>query len=78
MRALRDINITEILTDDLPIIMDLINDLDVPRKQDPDFLKVVSDAVQFLGLKPEHSVIVKVKCFLLIVFNRCLLLFVRV
>ena len=45
MRALRDFNIPKIVTDDLPVFMGLIGDLfpalDVPRKRDPEFEKVV-------------------------------------
>ena len=45
MRALRDFNIPKIVTDDLPVFMGLIGDLfpalDVPRKRDPEFEKVI-------------------------------------
>jgi dynein heavy chain len=45
MRALRDFNIPKIVTDDLPVFMGLIGDLfpalDVPRKRDLNFEKVI-------------------------------------
>uniref|UniRef100_A0A8B9S1G8 Dynein axonemal heavy chain 17 n=1 Tax=Accipiter nisus TaxID=211598 RepID=A0A8B9S1G8_9AVES len=45
MRALRDFNIPKIVTDDLPVFMGLIGDLfpalDVPRKRDLNFEKVL-------------------------------------
>ena len=45
MRALRDFNIPKIVTDDMPVFMGLIGDLfpaiDVPRKRDPEFEKIV-------------------------------------
>ena len=45
MRALRDFNIPKIVTDDMPVFMGLIGDLfpalDVPRKRDADFEKVI-------------------------------------
>uniref|UniRef100_H2YYC1 Uncharacterized protein n=1 Tax=Ciona savignyi TaxID=51511 RepID=H2YYC1_CIOSA len=58
MRALRDFNIPKIVTDDLPVFMGLIGDLfpalDVPRKRDPDFEKIV---------KVSHSSIFVLFCF---------------
>ena len=64
MRALRDFNIPKIVTDDLPVFMGLIGDLfpalDVPRKRDPDFEKVIKNAVLNLHLQPEDSFVLKV------------------
>jgi len=65
MRALRDFNIPKIVTDDLPVFMGLIGDLfpalDVPRKRDPDFEKVIKSAVLHLHLQPEDSFVLKVR-----------------
>jgi len=64
MRALRDFNIPKIVTDDLPVFMGLIGDLfpalDVPRKRDPEFEKVIKNAVLHLRLQPEDSFVLKV------------------
>jgi dynein heavy chain, axonemal len=64
MRALRDFNIPKIVTDDLPIFMGLIGDLfpalDVPRKRDLEFEKVIKDAVAQLHLQSEDSFVLKV------------------
>jgi len=64
MRALRDFNIPKIVTDDLPIFMGLIGDLfpalDVPRKRDAQFEKVIKEAVVSLHLQPEDSFVLKV------------------
>ena len=64
MRALRDFNIPKIVTDDLPIFMGLIGDLfpalDVPRKRDAAFEKVIKEAVVSLHLQPEDSFVLKV------------------
>lgn len=53
MRALRDFNIPKIVTDDLPVFMGLIGDLfpalDVPRKRDLNFEKVI------LAFPPPHT-----------------------
>jgi len=63
MRALRDFNIPKIVTDDLPVFMGLIGDLfpalDVPRKRDPEFEKVIKNAVLNLHLQPEDSFVLK-------------------
>jgi len=65
MRALRDFNIPKIVTDDLPVFMGLIGDLfpalDVPRKRDPEFEKVIKNAVLQLHLQPEDSFVLKVR-----------------
>ena len=68
MRALRDFNIPKIVTDDVPIFMGLIGDLfpalDVPRKRDIDFEKMVKQAAIDLQLQPEDNFILKVAlCF---------------
>jgi len=68
MRALRDFNIPKIVTDDVPIFMGLIGDLfpalDVPRKRDVDFEKMVKQAAIDLQLQPEDNFILKVSlCF---------------
>lgn len=64
MRALRDFNIPKIITDDLPVFMGLIGDLfpalDVPRKRDPDFEKLIRQAALDLKLQPEDNFILKV------------------
>lgn len=64
MRALRDFNIPKIVTDDVPVFMGLIGDLfpalDVPRKRDLDFEKMVRQAAIDLKLQPEDNFILKV------------------
>ena len=64
MRALRDFNLPKIVTDDVPIIMGLIGDLfpalDVPRKRDLDFEKLVRQATLEQKLQPEDNFILKV------------------
>lgn len=69
MRALRDYNIPKIVSDDVPVFMGLIGDLfpalDVPRKRDTDFEKLVKQAALDLKLQPEDSFILKVDCLLL-------------
>ncbi|CAF0885207.1 unnamed protein product, partial [Didymodactylos carnosus] len=64
MRALRDFNIPKIVTDDTPVFMGLIGDLfpalDVPRKRNLEFEKLVKQATVDLKLQPEDSFILKV------------------
>ncbi|XP_076855598.1 dynein axonemal heavy chain 17-like [Brachyhypopomus gauderio] len=64
MRALRDFNIPKIVMDDMPVFMGLIGDLfptlDVPRKRDMDFEKVVRQSVLDLKLQAEDSFVMKV------------------
>ncbi|XP_040845777.1 dynein heavy chain 17, axonemal isoform X2 [Ochotona curzoniae] len=64
MRALRDFNIPKIVTDDLPVFMGLIGDLfpalDVPRKRDPNFEKVIKQSILELRLQAEDSFVLKV------------------
>ncbi|CAF4186884.1 unnamed protein product, partial [Rotaria magnacalcarata] len=64
MRALRDFNIPKIVTDDMPVFMGLIGDLfpalDVPRKRNLDFEKLIKQATVDLKLQPEDSFILKV------------------
>ncbi|KAJ8925640.1 hypothetical protein NQ315_009485 [Exocentrus adspersus] len=64
MRALRDFNIPKIVTDDVPVFMGLIGDLfpalDVPRKRDPDFEKMIKLTTADLKLQPEEGFILKV------------------
>ncbi|XP_007535628.1 dynein axonemal heavy chain 17 [Erinaceus europaeus] len=64
MRALRDFNIPKIVTDDLPVFMGLIGDLfpalDVPRKRDLNFEKVIKQSVVELKLQAEDSFVLKV------------------
>ncbi|NXH15458.1 DYH17 protein, partial [Bucco capensis] len=64
MRALRDFNIPKLVTDDLPIFMGLIGDLfpnlDVPRKKDLDFEKIIKQSMLELKLQPEESFLQKV------------------
>ncbi|KAB1266021.1 Dynein heavy chain 17; axonemal [Camelus dromedarius] len=64
MRALRDFNIPKIITDDLPVFMGLIGDLfpalDVPRKRDLNFEKVIKQSILELKLQAEDSFVLKV------------------
>ncbi|GLG99541.1 Dynein heavy chain, cytoplasmic [Gryllus bimaculatus] len=64
MRALRDFNIPKIVTDDIPIFMGLIGDLfpalDVPRKRDLEFEKLVKQSAVELKLQPEDNFILKI------------------
>ncbi|XP_036766314.2 dynein axonemal heavy chain 17 [Manis pentadactyla] len=64
MRALRDFNIPKIVTDDLPVFMGLIGDLfpalDVPRKRDLNFEKVIKQSIVELRLQAEDSFVLKV------------------
>ncbi|XP_067164351.1 dynein axonemal heavy chain 17 [Apteryx mantelli] len=64
MRALRDFNIPKIVTDDLPVFMGLIGDLfpalDVPRKRDLNFEKVIKQSMLELKLQAEESFVLKV------------------
>ena len=64
MRALRDFNIPKIVTDDMPVFIGLIADLfpalDVPRKRDVEFEKVVKQATTDLKLQSEDNFILKV------------------
>ncbi|XP_062977556.1 dynein axonemal heavy chain 17 [Elgaria multicarinata webbii] len=64
MRALRDFNIPKIVTDDLPVFMGLIGDLfpalDVPRKRDLNFEKIIKQSIIELKLQPEESFVLKV------------------
>ncbi|XP_065217396.1 dynein beta chain, ciliary [Planococcus citri] len=64
MRTLRDFNIPKIVTDDVPVFMGLIGDLfpalDVPRKRDQEFEKMVKQAAVDLHLQPEENFVLKV------------------
>ncbi|XP_030631015.1 dynein heavy chain 17, axonemal-like [Chanos chanos] len=64
MRALRDFNIPKIVMDDMPVFMGLIGDLfpalDVPRKRDLEFEKLVKQSVLDLKLQAEDSFVLKV------------------
>uniref|UniRef100_A0A8C2LLZ8 Dynein axonemal heavy chain 17 n=1 Tax=Cricetulus griseus TaxID=10029 RepID=A0A8C2LLZ8_CRIGR len=64
MRALRDFNIPKIVTDDLPVFMGLIGDLfpalDVPRKRDLNFEKIIKQSIIELKLQAEDSFVLKV------------------
>ncbi|KAM9001324.1 dynein axonemal heavy chain 17 [Sarcophilus harrisii] len=64
MRALRDFNIPKIVTDDLPVFMGLIGDLfpalDVPRKRDLNFEKVIKQSIIELQLQAEDNFVLKV------------------
>ena len=70
MRALRDFNLPKIVTDDVPIIMGLIGDLfpavDVPRKRDLDFEKLIKQATIDQKLQPEDNFILKVTILFLV------------
>ena len=78
MRALRDFNITKIVTDDIPVFMGLIGDLfpalNVPRKRDMDFEANIKQAVVEMKLQPEENFILKVSgCWFSLVFSLSLL-----
>ncbi|ERL83802.1 hypothetical protein D910_01050 [Dendroctonus ponderosae] len=64
MRALRDFNIPKIITDDMPVFMGLIGDLfpalDVPRKRNIDFEKMIKRTAVEMKLQPEDGFILKV------------------
>ncbi|XP_030637015.1 dynein heavy chain 11, axonemal [Chanos chanos] len=64
MRALRDFNMPKIVTEDIPAFLGLIGDLfpglEVPRRNDPEFEKVVRQSTLELSLQPEESFILKV------------------
>ena len=74
MRALRDFNLPKIVTDDVPIIMGLIGDLfpalDVPRKRDLDFEKLIRQATIDQKLQAEDNFILKVRsCLIQLTLN---------
>ncbi|KAM4663589.1 dynein axonemal heavy chain 17 [Discoglossus pictus] len=64
MRALRDFNIPKIVTDDMPVFMGLIGDLfpalDVPRKRDLQFEKLIKQSILSLKLQAEDNFVLKV------------------
>ncbi|KAK3590847.1 hypothetical protein CHS0354_024585 [Potamilus streckersoni] len=64
MRALRDFNTPKIVADDNPVFMGLIGDLfpalDVPRKRDLEFEKLIRQATLDQKLQPEDNFILKV------------------
>lgn len=64
MRTLRDFNVPKIVTDDVPVFMGLIGDLfpalDVPRKRDQEFEKMVKQAAIDSHLQPEENFVLKV------------------
>ncbi|XP_025160705.1 dynein beta chain, ciliary-like [Harpegnathos saltator] len=64
MRALRDFNTPKIVTDDVPVFMGLIGDLfpalDVPRRRDLEFERMVKLAALDLKMQPEDGFILKV------------------
>ncbi|KAM6412695.1 LOW QUALITY PROTEIN: dynein axonemal heavy chain 11 [Pluvialis apricaria] len=64
MRALRDLNLPKIVTDDIPIFSALISDLfpalDVPRKRNLQFEQMIKQSTLELPLQPEESFILKV------------------
>ncbi|KAG7325031.1 hypothetical protein KOW79_011347 [Hemibagrus wyckioides] len=64
MRALRDFNIPKIVMDDKPVFMGLIGDLfpalDVPRKRNMEFEKLVKQSVLDLKLQAEDIFVLKV------------------
>lgn len=65
MCALRDFNLPKIITDDVPIFMGLIGDLfpavEIDRKRDLEFEKMVIQASLDLCLQPEETFILKVR-----------------
>ncbi|XP_043280985.1 dynein beta chain, ciliary-like [Venturia canescens] len=64
MRALRDFNTPKIVTDDVPVFMGLIGDLfpalDVPRKRDLDFEKMIRGAALDLKMQPDDGFVLKI------------------
>lgn len=64
MRALRDFNIPKIVTEDVPVFMGLIGDLfpnlDVPRKRNMEFEKVIRKSALDLKYQPEEGFVLKV------------------
>uniref|UniRef100_T1IU37 Dynein beta chain, ciliary n=1 Tax=Strigamia maritima TaxID=126957 RepID=T1IU37_STRMM len=64
MRALRDFNVPKMVTDDMGVFLGLIGDLfpglDVPRKRDLVFEKLIKMGASDLKLQPEDGFILKV------------------
>ena len=64
MRALRDFNVPKIVTDDMPVFLGLIGDLfpamNVPRKRDEEFEKIIKKTATDLKLQTEDSFVLKV------------------
>ncbi|XP_060520898.1 dynein beta chain, ciliary-like [Cylas formicarius] len=64
MRALRDFNIPKIITEDVPVFMGLIGDLfpalDVPRKRNLEFEKMIKKTTIEMKLQPEEGFILKI------------------
>lgn len=64
MRALRDFNIPKIAFQDLDIFFGLLNDLfpkiDIPRKRDMNFEKIIEDVTLETNLDPDPDFILKV------------------
>jgi len=64
MRALRDFNIPKIVAEDLDIFHGLLNDLfpgiDVPRKRDLDFERVIEEVSAECKLNPDPDFVLKV------------------
>lgn len=64
MRALRDFNMSKIVTEDVPIFMgllgDLFPDMEVERERDLEFEKAIRKTTLNLRLQPEESFILKV------------------
>lgn len=64
MRALRDFNISKIVSSDIAIFLGLINDLfpllAVPRTTYPAFEKCIRSSAEELGMQPDANMILKV------------------
>ncbi|XP_026040676.1 dynein heavy chain 11, axonemal isoform X2 [Astatotilapia calliptera] len=64
MRALRDFNMSKIVTEDVPIFMgllgDLFPDMEVERERDLEFEKAIRKTTLNLRLQPEETFILKV------------------
>jgi dynein heavy chain len=64
MRALRDFNLPKIVADDLVIFFGLLGDLfpgiDLPRKRDLQFEKVIEEVTRESGLVPDEDFLLKV------------------
>ncbi|KAL0236998.1 hypothetical protein PCE1_000395 [Barthelona sp. PCE] len=62
MRALRDFNLPKIVTEDTQVFMGLINDLfpsiNIPRKVDRDFEKIVTSTINNNGLQSDSEMFV--------------------
>lgn len=65
MRALRDFNMSKIVSEDVSIFLGLLGDLfpgvDVERERDLEFEKNIRSSILELRLQPEETFVLKVK-----------------